>query len=105
MHSRGTSKYSAYCDGDIYRNIRTYGRLGNVDLELKWRGRLSKGVHHELARMEKNFKRVKGRRFKLLSYYGSQKGGIEALDLVDFDWFLCIGNSSIPTILPAQKSG
>jgi hypothetical protein len=59
-----------YCDGDIYRNVRHYETIGDVESELRWRGRFSKGVHHELARMEKDFKRIKRAFDKLLPFLG-----------------------------------
>lgn len=64
------SNAQPYCDGDIYRNVRHYERLGDVDSELKWRGRFSKGVHNELARMEKDFKRIRRALDKLIPFSG-----------------------------------
>ncbi|KAJ6024790.1 hypothetical protein N7540_005587 [Penicillium herquei] len=60
----------SYSDGDIYRKIRHYEHIGDVDSELKWRGRLRKGVQHELMRMEKDFKRTKRSFDRLLPFLG-----------------------------------
>ncbi|KAA8645057.1 uncharacterized protein ATNIH1004_009268 [Aspergillus tanneri] len=62
-----------YCDGDIYRNIRYHQRNGNVDSEIKWRAHLSEGSRRDLARMEKDFKRIKRGLDNLLPFVGLWK--------------------------------
>lgn len=59
-----------YCDGDIYRHIRMNQRLGDVDAELKWRGRLSEDSAKGLLRLEKDFRRVQGALDRLLPFNG-----------------------------------
>jgi hypothetical protein len=59
-----------YCDGDIYRYIRMNQRLGDMDAELKWRGRLSEDSAKGLLRLEKDFRRVQGALDRLLPFIG-----------------------------------
>ena len=59
-----------FSDGDIYQNIRISQTQGNVDAEIKWRGRLPGRVKKELDRMEKDFKRIQRGMDNLLPFKG-----------------------------------
>ncbi|KAJ5733294.1 hypothetical protein N7533_013741 [Penicillium manginii] len=62
-----------FCDGDIYRNIRMYQQLRDVDAEIKWRGRLSKTAQREMHRLEKDFKHIQREFDRLLEFRGLWK--------------------------------
>lgn len=62
-----------FCDGDIYRNVRMYEQLGDVDAEVKWRGRFSKTAQREMHRLEKDFKHIRRALDKLLEFKGLWK--------------------------------
>ncbi|KAJ6123317.1 hypothetical protein N7512_005782 [Penicillium capsulatum] len=59
-----------FSDGDIYQNIRTSQTQGNVDAEIKWRGRLPGRVKKILDRLEKDFKRIQRGMDNLLPFKG-----------------------------------
>lgn len=63
----------SFCDGDIYQNVRKYQRLGDVDAELKWRGRFSKTAQREMHRLEKDFKYIQRALDRLLEFTGLWK--------------------------------